>query len=142
MSGWSSWGESFPIAMPPPLVPKLHHAALVGFDLGQMEGDVPVELLEERDPLTDQDRQDRKPELVGQAETQAFGGDDTASDKPDAAERGPQPPGHERREIACVELDGSPGPRQLATGENEGGFVAVGPPEPPGFEPQGGLVGS
>jgi hypothetical protein len=32
------------------LVTKLHHAALVGFDLRQMESDVSVELLEERIP--------------------------------------------------------------------------------------------
>ena len=47
------------------LVTKLHHAALVGFDLRQMEGDVSVELLEEWDPITNQDRQDRITNFVG-----------------------------------------------------------------------------
>jgi len=47
------------------LVTKLHHAALVGFDLRQMQGDVSVELLEELDPITNQDRQDRIANFVG-----------------------------------------------------------------------------
>jgi hypothetical protein len=38
---------------------QLNHAALVGFDLREMEGDVSVELLKEWDAITDQDRQDR-----------------------------------------------------------------------------------
>ena len=33
------------------LVTKLHGAALISFDLRQMEGDVSVELLEERYPM-------------------------------------------------------------------------------------------
>src|SRR2546425_439013 len=110
------------------LVTKLHHAVLVGFDLRQMEGDVSVELIEEWDPVTDQDRQDRIATFVGQPETKAFGGDHTASDKPDGMEPGPQAPIHELREIAGVELDGIPGPWQLASGEDESGFVAVRPP--------------
>jgi hypothetical protein len=47
------------------LVTKLHHAALVGFDLRQMEGDVSVEFLEELDSITNQDRQDRVANFVG-----------------------------------------------------------------------------
>src|SRR5438477_8964103 len=47
------------------LVTKLHHTALVGFDLRQMEGDVFVQLLEEWDPITNQDRQDRITNFVG-----------------------------------------------------------------------------
>ena len=47
------------------LVTQLHHAALVGFDLRQMEGDVSVELLEKRDPIANQDRQNRITNLVG-----------------------------------------------------------------------------
>ena len=47
------------------LVTKLHHAALVGFDLREMEGGVSVELLEEWDPITNQDRQDRITNFVG-----------------------------------------------------------------------------
>src|SRR5258705_4307146 len=97
------------------LVTKLHHAALVGFDLRQMEGDVSVELLEEWDPITNQDREDRITNFVGEPETKAFTGDYTASNKPDATKRGSQPPIHELREIARVKLDGIPGPRQLAT---------------------------
>jgi len=106
-----------------------------------MEGDIPVELLEERDPVTNQDRQDRIAHFVGQPETQAFTGDPTASNKPDATERGPQAPVHESREIAGVEFDRIPGPGQIATGENEGGFVPIRPPEPLGFETKRGLIG-
>jgi hypothetical protein len=47
------------------LVTKLHYTALVGFDLRQMEGDVSVEILEEWDPTTNQDRQDRIANFVG-----------------------------------------------------------------------------
>jgi hypothetical protein len=82
------------------LVTKLHHAALIGFDLRQMEGDVSVELLEERDPIADQDRQDRITNFVGKPETKAFPGNCTASNKPDATESGPQVPIHELGKIA------------------------------------------
>jgi hypothetical protein len=47
------------------LVTKLHHAALVAFDLREMESDVPVELLEEWNPITNQDWQDRIANFVG-----------------------------------------------------------------------------
>jgi hypothetical protein len=47
------------------LVTKIHHAALVGFDLRQMEGDVSVEPLEEWEPITNLDRQDRISNFVG-----------------------------------------------------------------------------
>jgi hypothetical protein len=46
------------------LITQLDHAALVGFDLREMEGDISVELLEEWDPITNQDRQDRITNLV------------------------------------------------------------------------------
>jgi hypothetical protein len=65
-----------------------------------MEGDVSVELIEEWDPIPNQDRHDRITDLVGQPETEAFPGDDTATNKPDAVERGPQASIHELREIA------------------------------------------
>jgi len=65
-----------------------------------MKGDVSVELPEERNPVTDQNRQDRITNFVGQPETKAFARDDTTSDKPDAAERRPEAPIHELREIA------------------------------------------
>jgi len=57
--------QSLGAAMSLHLVTKLHHAALVGFDLRQMEGDVSVELFEERDPVTNQDGQDRIANFVG-----------------------------------------------------------------------------
>src|SRR2546428_12098921 len=109
------------------LVTKLHHTALVGFDLRQMEGDVSVELLEEWDPITNQDRQDRIANFVGYPETKAFGGDHTASNKPDCTERGPYATIHELRNVASVELDGIPGPQEFATSEAEGGLVVLRP---------------
>jgi hypothetical protein len=101
--GWSellAGGVPWLATMSSHLVTKLHHAALIGFDLRQMEGDVSVELLEERYPIANQDRQDRIANFVGQPEAKAFAGDCTASNKPDATERGPQAPIHELREIA------------------------------------------
>src|ERR1044072_5812609 len=106
-----------------------------------MEGDVPVELLEEWAPVANHARQYGIAKVVGQPAAKAFAGDHTASHEPDAAERGPQAPIHELREIAGVEVDGLPDPRQLAAGEDEGGLVAVRPPQPSGFEPQRGLIG-
>jgi hypothetical protein len=47
------------------LVTKRDRAALVGFELRQAEGDVSVELLEEWDPITIQDWQDRITNFVG-----------------------------------------------------------------------------
>jgi hypothetical protein len=47
------------------LVTKRHHAALIGFDLRKMKGDISVELLEEAGPITEQDRQDRITNFVG-----------------------------------------------------------------------------
>ena len=47
------------------LVTQPYHAALIGFDLRQMERDVSVELLEEWDPIANQDRQDRVAHFVG-----------------------------------------------------------------------------
>jgi hypothetical protein len=46
-------------------VTKCHHAALIAFDLGKMKGDISVELLEEAEPITDQDGQDRITNFVG-----------------------------------------------------------------------------
>ena len=122
------------------LVTKRDRAALIGFDLRQVEGDVSVELFEEWDPITNQDWHDRITNFVGQPEAKAFARDHTASDKPDVTERGPQTPIHELREIARVELDGIPGTRQLATSEDEGGFVAVRPPEAFSLKIQRGLI--
>jgi hypothetical protein len=105
-----------------------------------MEGDVSVELLEELDPIADQDREDRITNFVGQPETKAVGGEYTASNKPDATEGGPQAPIHELREIARVELDGIPGPRELTMSQNEGRLVAVRPPQAFGLKIQRSLV--
>jgi hypothetical protein len=44
---------------------ELDHAALVGFDLHEMEGDVSVELPEERDSITNQDREYGVTHFVG-----------------------------------------------------------------------------
>ena len=79
---------------------QLNHAVLVGFDLHEMKGDVFVELLEEWDSITDQDRQDRITNVVRQSKAKAFGRDYAAPNKPDRVKRGPQPPIHELREIA------------------------------------------
>src|SRR5437762_1109542 len=58
-------GVLWPAMMSSHFVTKLHHAALIGFDLRQMEGDVSVELLEEPYPIANQDRQDRITNFVG-----------------------------------------------------------------------------
>ena len=66
--GWSELlggGVLWLATMSSHLVTKLHHAALIGFDLRQMEGDVCIELVEEWDAITDQDRQDRITNFVG-----------------------------------------------------------------------------
>ncbi len=88
------------------LVTKRHHAALIAFDLRQMKGDISIELLEEGDPVTYQDRQDRITNFVGKAETKAFARKYPTSNKPDVAERWPQTPIHEMPKIAGAELDG------------------------------------
>src|SRR5690349_1326152 len=81
------------------LVTKRNRAVLVGFHLGQMERDVSVELLEERYPIADQDRQDRITHLVSQCETKAFSGNHAPANKPDATEPWPQVLIHELRKI-------------------------------------------
>jgi hypothetical protein len=90
--------------MPSHLVTKLHHAALVGIDLCQMEDDVCTELPEEWDPITNQDRQDRIANFVGEPETETFAGHETTSNKPDGLELGPQAPIHELSQFAGVKL--------------------------------------
>src|SRR5258705_10536081 len=64
-------------------ITKLDHAALVGFDLRQVETDVSGDLVEERDPITNQDREDRIAHFVAETETKAFPGDNTTSNQPD-----------------------------------------------------------
>src|SRR5262249_25123620 len=81
-------------------VTKLHHAALVGLDLREMEGDIAVELVEEWYPVANQDRQDRIANFVRQPEAKAFAANYTAPHKPDATECGQQAPLHELRKIA------------------------------------------
>src|SRR5262249_17420026 len=123
------------------LVTKLYHAALGGFDLRQVEGDVSVELLEERDSITDQDRQNRITNFVGQPATKALRGDCRPSDNPDGTEPGPQAPVHKLRQIARIEFDGIPDARQVPTREDEGRFVAISPTEPLAFKTKRGLIG-
>ena len=72
------------------LVTKRHHAALVGFDFGQMQGDVSVELLEEGDPIADQNRHDRIANFVGEPKTKTLAGNGAAPDKPNRREPGPE----------------------------------------------------
>jgi len=47
------------------LITKAHHAALIGFDLRQMEEDVSIELIKERYSIANQDRKDRITDLIG-----------------------------------------------------------------------------
>ena len=47
------------------LVTQLYHAALVGFNFLEVEGEVSTELLEERYSIANQDRQDRIANLIG-----------------------------------------------------------------------------
>jgi len=49
----------------PHLVTKRHRAALVGFDLRQMQRDVSVECFKELYPIANQDWQDRIANFVG-----------------------------------------------------------------------------
>ena len=107
-----------------------------------MQRDVFVELIEERNAITNQDRQNRIANFVGQPQTEAFARDRTAPSKPDVTEPGTQVTIYELREIARVELDCGSGPWQLASREDESWFVPVGPPEPFGFESKRGLIGS
>ena len=74
------------------VVTQLDHAALVGFDLREVEGDVFVELLEEWYPIANQDRQDPITHLVSEAETKAFAGNCTASNKPNVRNAGRRRP--------------------------------------------------
>ena len=112
------------------------------FHLHEVQGDILVEPVEEWDPFTDQDGHDRIANFVGQSEPKAFTRDGTPSDEPDATEGRFQPLLHQVREIARVELDRIPGPRQLATGQDERRLVAIGPTESLGLEVQCGLVGA
>jgi hypothetical protein len=96
----SGGGVPWLAAISPHLVTKLHRAALVSLDLRQMEGDVSVQLLEEPYPITNQDRQNRITNFVGQPETKAFAGNYAASDEPDGTERWSQVPIDELRKIA------------------------------------------
>src|SRR4029453_15404274 len=107
-----------------------------------MERDVSVELLEKRNPTTNQDWQHRIANFVGEPEAKAFAAKDAASHEPDAAERGPQAVVHELHEVARVELYAIPSPRQVATRQDERGFIPVRPSKPLGFETKRRLVGS
>src|SRR6185503_17500796 len=119
-----------------------NHAALVRLHLYKVQGDVLVKPVEERDSITNQDGHDRIANFVGQSEAKAFTGYFTTSNEPDAAEVRLQSLVHQERELARIELNGIPGLPQLATGEDEGRLVAVGPTQPPGLEIQCGLIRS
>src|SRR4029078_11776703 len=88
---------------------------------------VPVELLEEPNPVPNQDRQNRITNLVRQPATKAFARNDTASDEPDAVKARSEAIVDEIREIAGVELHRVANPRQLAARQDEGRFGAVRP---------------
>ena len=107
-----------------------------------MQGNILVETFEERDAITDQDGHDRIADLVGEPEAKAFTSHRTTANQPDAAEGRLQSLVHQPGQISRVELDAVPGPRQIATGEDEGRLVAVRPAQPLGFERQCGFVGS
>jgi hypothetical protein len=95
----------------PHLVTQRHHAALIPFDLRQMEGDISVELFEEGDSVADQDRQDRITNFVGEPETEALARNHTSSYEPNIIECGPQAPIHELLEVPRVKDDSIPGTR-------------------------------
>jgi len=78
--------------------------------------------------------------FISQPAAQAFTGYFAASDKPDTAEVRLQSLVHQAFEIAAVELYGIPGLLQLATGEDEGRLVAVGPAQSLGLEIQRGFI--
>ncbi len=64
-----------------------------------MQGDVSVEPVEERDPVTNQDRKDGIANFVGKPKTKGFGSNDSAANNPDGTERRPKTPVHEMGEI-------------------------------------------
>src|SRR5262249_6994826 len=107
-----------------------------------MEGNVFVELLEELDPIPNQDWHNRIANFVGQPEAKAFPRYFTTSYKPDTAKVRLQSFLHQEPEIARVELNGFPGLPQIATGEDEGRLLAIGPAQAPGLEIQCRLIGS
>src|SRR5437762_11692660 len=84
-----------PSSLPPNLVAKLDHAILVRRHIQQVKLDVFVELLEKGDAVTDQNREDRVTDFVGQAEAKAFTRHRAASHKPDAAEGWLEPSIHQ-----------------------------------------------
>ncbi len=65
-----------------------------------MQWDVAAEVLEERDTVADQHRQNGISNFVGEPATKAFAAYCAASDELDAGERRPEAFIHERREIA------------------------------------------
>ena len=65
------------------LITRRHHAGPVCFDLAEMEANITVESIEERNALANQDRHDRVPNFVGEAEAKVFAGNRATSNKPD-----------------------------------------------------------
>src|SRR6185437_10774085 len=78
----SSRRSSWPLHV----VPNRDNTAPVCLHFKQMQGDVPVESLEEGDAVADHDGHDGVAKLVSQPAAQAFARDRTTTDKPDAAE--------------------------------------------------------
>jgi hypothetical protein len=73
---------------------------LLRFDFGQMERDISIELLEERDSVANQDRQDRISKFVCKPETKTFAADCTVANEPNVTELGSRVRIDELRKIA------------------------------------------
>src|SRR5687767_15153679 len=106
-----------------------------------MQGNVPVESVEKGDAVTDQDGEDGIAKFVGQPAAKAFARDGTTANKPDVAKSRLQPFVDKLLEITRVELNGTSRLSELAMGQHEGRFIAVGPTQPPGVEIQRRLIG-
>jgi hypothetical protein len=71
------------------LVAKLNHPVFVCFNLYQVKCDIPVELVEEWDSITNHDWQNRIGNLIRKAETQTLCGHHPPTNKPYALELWP-----------------------------------------------------
>src|SRR5262245_3083283 len=90
----------------PDLVAKRHHAALVCLHLYEMQRDVLVKPVEERDSISNEYGHDRIANFVGQSEAKALTGDISTSSEPDAAEVRLQSLVHQGRKLTRVKLNG------------------------------------
>src|SRR5690349_22712923 len=107
-----------------------------------MQRKVIVELSKKRNAFTNQNRQDRITHFVSEAELKTFGADAASANEPDASIGGSQAVVDELREIPGVELDCFTRSRQVASRQNESGFVSVSPSKSLRFKPKRGLVSS